>query len=1198
MRLKFLLSTTLIILASTALFSALSPRINAQQPSEPQPVFYASFDGTLNATTRDYGTVSPTCNPWINIKTIPYEPGIKGSALDLGLPPGTPWYELGVNYSQPDGKGDFLNRAHGTVEFWLRPSENWEEGNSSQGWPFAEPDSWIPNLGNCTFLLLVNQGVPVPSLILQIFNSNGTGSWAIINIGTSWNEGEWHHVAFTWEYDGTSSVLTAKVYIDGQLQDQIPYRHQNQKVECNDWNPELTKNNFYVGLAPNNVAIDELKIYDVALSGDTIKAHYLELFPVEFYASETVFYTNLPGQQVNVQITNTGSGTIQGVFGCTVRGGTATSVTRELPANGSMNLIATLGKLTEGEHYLDCYFSPASTPNGPNGGNRTIRLFAIPQGTHPYLFFDGKDISDLRVKAKTTHNSLWTSIREFVDPRVYDVLAVPESGIGEETGLGIIPFAFAYVITGDTTYAELVKNCLMTYAGYSSWIGNGGRALSRMIIGNSIAYDWIYNYLNDTERATIRNAIANATDAEYPEASGRASSANTNWAWSMCSGLLFGGLVLEGEDSRANSTWVPRGIDGLERIMACANGWKDGACPEGVSYYQEAGIMDVLSVLYALRRVENKDLISDSVYFKQYPTWRIQISLPAEMDKYIMHYGDGRIDAWSSPITTVFLRFSASEYNNGYAEWMAEQIRNIIGYPGTNGRGVEDVVEFLFYNASVAPKDPRAGFPPRYYASNLEAVILRSGWNNDDMVFAIKASAIGSKWDYFNKRDGVYPFEDPATRGYYEYDHVHWDSLGFYIYRNGAWLAPEEIGYRSYSPINAPSPRDTSYHNTLLVDGQGQYGETIGTDEWDCDIDKFFQAYSYISLYDYTKDYDYIVANGTGSYLQKNQPQTITEFTRHILYIRPNYFILIDNIKATEDHSYQWVCHMGENITVNGNWIKGDSTNNQILGINVVSPSQWTYTVGRHDTGTAVEQTNEYPFIQVSPASKVADTRYITVLYPTDTSNWSSKPTVSKIGETNQAAGVKLIYNDKSEDNVYMKYGASIDVTIGDCTFDGTTVVVKRNPSGGLASIFLSAGTALTYEGTNLITAPSSQNIEVTYAGKTLSLYGDSVALNGTRIYAPGVTNVMVNDNLVPFEREGDYIVVHAGLIGDLNGDRVVNILDISIVARAFNSHGPDIPKLGDPASPNWNETADVDKNGIVNILDIAIVAKDYGKTA
>jgi hypothetical protein len=56
----------------------------------------------------------------------------------------------------------------------------------------------------------------------------------------------------------------------------------------------------------------------------------------------------------------------------------------------------------------------------------------------------------------------------------------------------------------------------------------------------------------------------------------------------------------------------------------------------------------------------------------------------------------------------------------------------------------------------------------------------------------------------------------------------------------------------------------------------------------------------------------------------------------------------------------------------------------------------------------------------------------------------------------------------------------------------------------------------------------------------------------------------------------------------DLNMDGTVNILDITVVARAYGA------KLGDE---KWNPAADLDRNGIINILDIAKVARDYGKT-
>jgi len=59
-------------------------------------------------------------------------------------------------------------------------------------------------------------------------------------------------------------------------------------------------------------------------------------------------------------------------------------------------------------------------------------------------------------------------------------------------------------------------------------------------------------------------------------------------------------------------------------------------------------------------------------------------------------------------------------------------------------------------------------------------------------------------------------------------------------------------------------------------------------------------------------------------------------------------------------------------------------------------------------------------------------------------------------------------------------------------------------------------------------------------------------------------------------------------LPSDLNRDRVVNIIDIAIVARAFGAR---------PGDPTWDPIADLDGNGVINIIDIAIVARDFGIT-
>jgi acyl-homoserine lactone acylase PvdQ/plastocyanin len=63
---------------------------------------------------------------------------------------------------------------------------------------------------------------------------------------------------------------------------------------------------------------------------------------------------------------------------------------------------------------------------------------------------------------------------------------------------------------------------------------------------------------------------------------------------------------------------------------------------------------------------------------------------------------------------------------------------------------------------------------------------------------------------------------------------------------------------------------------------------------------------------------------------------------------------------------------------------------------------------------------------------------------------------------------------------------------------------------------------------------------------------------------------------------------VQTTLATDIDGNGIVNIVDIAKVAKAFGSK---------PGDSNWNPIADLNSDNQVNIVDVALVAKDYGKT-
>jgi parallel beta-helix repeat protein len=101
---------------------------------------------------------------------------------------------------------------------------------------------------------------------------------------------------------------------------------------------------------------------------------------------------------------------------------------------------------------------------------------------------------------------------------------------------------------------------------------------------------------------------------------------------------------------------------------------------------------------------------------------------------------------------------------------------------------------------------------------------------------------------------------------------------------------------------------------------------------------------------------------------------------------------------------------------------------------------------------------------------------------------------------------------------------------------------------------------------------------------------------NGTDVYSGAFQNITGSDGIgdkpyVIDENNQDRYplgVFRATLLGDLNLDGIVNILDAIQTATAFGSS---------PGQPKWDIRADLNNDNIIDIFDLIILAGNFGKT-
>ena len=511
------------------------------------------------------------------------------------------------------------------------------------------------------------------------------------------------------------------------------------------------------------------------------------------------------------------------------------------------------------------------------------------RGVHPRLYLDAQQVVALREAITSTHSNLWRELREQADravkrgPPAYrrdDGWSGDEQLWQREVGNTMPTLALAYLLSNDTNYLNSARDWALASCAYPTWgwgrVDGMDLAACHQLFGLGIVYDWCYQGLGEAARQRIRETLARRAQAMFEAAAtGQAwwrRSYLQNHLWVDACGLAGAGLALFDENKDAN-LWIGFSLDKFRKTMVALG--PDGASHEGVGYW-EYGVEYLLKFMDLARQQLDVNLFEND-WWRRTASYPIYMGLPRlawTRSNCIVDIADCPRGHWYGP--DHLLRALAREYREGHAQWLAQEIDR-----ADVAASSAPWLNLLWYDPTV-PALSLGTLPTLHHFDDMEIVSARSGWSGNESLVVFKCGP-------FIGHQGIQEFSYDPGGG-----HVHPDANHFVVFGTGEWLIRDD-GYRA---------KWTGQHNTLLVDGEGQMGE--GKQWFDGSEPLAVKAQPRITRVYSSRTLDHIVGDAAAAYPARLGVQ---RFQRHLLFLKPDVLLVIDDIQLTEPRALELRFH-------------------------------------------------------------------------------------------------------------------------------------------------------------------------------------------------------------------------------------------------------------------------------------------------
>ena len=468
--------------------------------------------------------------------------------------------------------------------------------------------------------------------------------------------------------------------------------------------------------------------------------------------------------------------------------------------------------------------------------------------------------------------------------------------IKREDGNRLAMLAILYGATGDKRYVKTASEYIDRIVDYRIWDGdrpywtNSDLVTGHLLLGLALAYDWMYDELAPELKTRMREVVRfRAGDFARRILYKRwtwANQAMNNHGCVTCTGLMAAAVAFHG-DLPETAVWADAAQGWMKNFLA--NQPADGGDYEGIGYSQYT--LGHLLIYADLVRAEfGDDCYRDCGWLAKTMDFRIQSSIPQKhwviqkmpggwqrLDHSLISFGDTRQRDFFIP--TGPARKLAAEYRRGDYLAFADKVDAI-----DNFCRAHEYLSLLYLHQArkSGVKPSSAPLPAFAYYPQVGKVLMRSGWDGDEAVMIFRCGTPAGT-------EALKNFSTAQGDG-----HVHPDVGAVSLFAAGElMLINSDYCYKL-----------TSQENTLTVNGVGQRGDDR---QWLDTTDFYKHKLKPEILRAESHDaYDYTVGDATAAY----RPESgLTRFRRHILFLKPDCFVIADELAADRPSTFETRYH-------------------------------------------------------------------------------------------------------------------------------------------------------------------------------------------------------------------------------------------------------------------------------------------------